>query len=395
MPPSRKLSNLMKYTIVYLYAIGILYPILNLGGSYIGIPGVVFQVVFVTFVLVAFFYTIRWDAPPQVLIIFFVALPFIGFNIYYSIDFMGSLLYWMLWLCFIFAIFKTIKVMHPADFRALMSHVPFMLLTTSLVLFAVLFSRINESLPTKNSLGILSAAALISCLVIENKSVKLVCIIISLVILNMSDSRSSFFFALAVIGFYQVLKFSSKHIGLYIISLLLLSFSFSTIFEFVEQKMVQKEYQATNLQDAISSASRERTLLLEKGWEVFLDRPMFGYGIKTKYQEGRISIVKGHDMGVHNGYLGALIEVGLFLSLFIVLGLIKILSRSFKIIINKKANIWVMLVLFGLIRAYGENYLFFNLGNLFSIIFILLCAILLSRPNLLLESSYSRNEIIK
>lgn len=153
--------------------------------------------------------------------------------------------------------------------------------------------------------------------------------------------------------------------------------------------MLKKEAYASNLQEAIMFAHGERSDLLELGWEVFQEKPFLGFGLKSKYYEGRISLLEGNSTHVHNGYLGTLIETGVLISFFILIFLLRLIIKTWRgILLNRRGNydnIWFFFLLFGLIRAYGENYLFFNLGNIFSIIFLFLSIVLVFGSNLKLN----------
>jgi len=383
----------IKSIIIALYVIAVLYTVFNLGSEYLGIPGLFYQGIFTSTVLVSFLYTIKWSLHKKTAIQILCILPLIGFNIYWSIDIKDSALYWFFWLLFLISLLKIVQQITPAQFDILLKHVPYVLLCTSILLLVFSWPRINESLPTKNSLGILSGASFIASTSIKKKNLGLLIAVLSLWVLNKSDSRSSMAFALAIVSLQQLMNFHVKHLGVYIIGLVLVVAFRQNIFNFIEDKMLKKEFFATNLKEAIESAQSERTMLLQEGWKIFKERPITGYGLKTDYQKGRLSIVEGHFTGVHNGYLETLIEVGLFLSIFIGFIVLKVLYEILKHIREQKNNTWYMFLLFGLIRAYGESYLYFNIGNMFSIIFIFLTIVLIKRPELFLSSNKTKSVI--
>lgn len=281
---------------------------------------------------------------------------------------------------FIISLIKIVQRINQSDLDHILSHVPYILLLSCVTLYLILIPHMSKSLPTKNSLGLLAGATLISGLSIKKINYKIIVSIIAIFIVIKSESRSSLAYSLGLSVIYLLYNVNFKSSPIIILGVITVLFFQNNLYTFFEDIMVKKELKAKNLNEALDSAQSERQLLLEKGWALFKERPFWGFGLKTKYYEGRIYLrSKQSSVHVHNGYLGTLLETGLIVSFFTLLFIIYSFIRIFELFFlrsNSKENIWLFFLLFGFLRAYGENYLFFNIGNIFSIIFIFFNVIL-------------------
>jgi len=368
-----------------LYFIAVVYTVLNLGGGFLEIPGIFFLGVFISTVIYFFLRTLPLPLDRKSMLGILFITPLIFINCSLSIELINTSLYWALWLMFIVSLLKVIQRFSQNDLENIFNHIPYILLTASLILYIILFPYLGGSLPTKNSLGLLAGGTLIAALSIKKTKLRVSVICLALFILFESDSRSSLVFAIGITALYLLSSVRSKNAPIFMLGIVLLLIFQGNLYRLLEEKMLAKELYATNLSEAIESAQKERTDLLTSGWKIYLERPIMGYGLKTKYYEGRLEVAPGVFVHVHNGYLSTLIETGVIISFFVFLLLIKLLykiGRQLLLLPKSYDKIWLYFILFGLIRAYGENYLFFNIGNIFSIFFVFLCALLLAQSRL-------------
>lgn len=373
-------SKHKKSKIWLLYLISVLFVVLNLGSSYLGIPPTLF-VAFLTLTIVMFFFnTFKTPLNGKILSIIIFLSPLILLNILNSIEIQTSIVYWALWLMLIISLSKVIQKMTQDKFNQLLKHIPFILLSSIITLYLILLPHLHRGLTTKNSLGLLAGATFIASLSIKHKIWRFVTLIVSLFITLESDSRSSLVFAVGIVAIYLLTNIKIKYSGIYIL-IVIASMSFQNeIYSYLEEKMTKKTYRSKNINDALTTAYDERQHLVEIGWDLFSKRPLIGYGLKTKYYEGQISLETGSSIHVHNGYVGTLLEVGVFISLFVFLFVISVFFNALRVLKshkNPEIKIWIFFILFGFARAYGENYLFFNIGNIFSILFIFLCMVMI------------------
>lgn len=373
-------SNLARLVVKHLFFISIVFTITNLGATFIGIPSYVFPIIFFVTVTYLFSVTLKFRANERVTSFMLIFVPLISLNCFFSIEPFTSAIYWLLWLMFFFSIHKVANRLTQYDLKYILSYIPYVLLLASFLLTIILYPHLTYSFTTRNSLGLLAGSSLVASLSIYNKRYRYGAALLSLFIVAISDSRSSLVFSILIASLYVLSRINKNNYGLYILGLFLIIALQAPIYNYFENKMLKKELYANNLEEALSSAQDERLGLLHEGWEVFMERPYLGYGLKTKYYEGRIFIANGTSMHVHNGYLSTLIETGLLISFFLGTFLIKLIFKVTRGIIMGKHfndNIWYFFMAFGFLRAYGENYLFFNIGNVFSIVFLFLGVILL------------------
>jgi len=370
----------INFLITFFYFIAFVFTVLNLGGKYIGIPPRVYLSVFSLTVSFVFIKTLRFTLDKKKAMYFIFFLPLVISNCIVSIDIFNTSIYWFFWLIFLISLFKISDNLYIEQFRALVQHLPYIFLSATVPLYFILFPYLSTSLPTKNSLGILASAVVISSLSIAKPNKKIGVLLIGLWILNASDSRSSLFFTLIIIALYHIGHFKIRYIMLYLLLILVGAFYQSELYHYVEEKMLNKEYYATNLNDAISAAQEERFNLLIEGWKLYQERPFLGFGLKTNYFEGRLSIVEDVYTGVHNGYLETLLETGFFIGFVVFIFVLLTLTKTLKLLISGYNNVWLYFLIFGFFRAYGESYLYFNIGNIFSILFLFFSLLIISKP---------------
>jgi len=372
----------VNFLVIFFYFIAFVFTVLNLGGKYIGIPPSVYLIVFPLTVFFIFIKTLRFPLAKKKTMYFIFFLPLVISNCIVSIDFFNTGIYWFFWLLFLSSLLKIIDNLHVEQFRALVQHLPYIFLSAAVPLYFILFPYLSTSLPTKNSLGILASAVVISSLSIAKSQKKIAVLLIGFWILNASESRSSLFFTLLVIGLYHIRYFKIRYVILYLLLILVGAFYQSELYHFVEEKMLKKEYYATNLNDAIAAAQEERFNLLIEGWKLYQERPFLGFGLKTNYFEGRLSIVEGVYTGVHNGYMETLLETGFFVGFVVLIFVLLTLTKTLKLLILGYNNVWLYFLVFGFFRAYGESYLYFNIGNIFSILFLFFSLLIINKPYL-------------
>lgn len=368
-------EKVAKFTVKLFYFIAIAYTSINLGGPYYDVPSIAFPLIFLSTVFILFFRLFKLSLNQKTKVALVFLMPLIVANGLMSIEVFNSFVYWGLWLMFTVGLLKIVRVIGQKEIEYILKHIPYILLLASIILYIMLIPYLQYSIPTKNSLGLISGGSLIAAMSINDMRYRWGAILISFTILFQSDSRSSLVFALGILFLYILLGMNKKTFPLLVLVIVGFIGSFGYLYNLLEQKMLKKEQYATNLQEAVTSAQKERTDLLIIGWELFKERPLIGFGLKSKYYEGRINAGGGKDIHVHNGYLGTLIETGVlisFLVLFYVLTLFSKIIKAILFISKRSEKIWIFFVSFGLIRAYGENYLIFNIGNIFSILFLFL-----------------------
>ncbi len=173
----------------------------------------------------------------------------------------------------------------------------------------------------------------------------------------------------------------------WLIFLMLFSIAFiGKIEEIALTKLMQKEYQADNTSEAIDGAILERQILIDQGYELIKKKPFFGYGMKSKYEKLMEGIGEAQDLSVHNGYMEIIIQLGIVSSMPFALLIIFLLRRMLKTFLFQRNSFGIthLFIIFGLIRGYGESYLFFNIGNMFSIFFLFFTIVLFTRESILL-----------
>lgn len=382
-----KIKKIFPDLSILLYFISLVFTVTNLGGPYIGIPNLIFRLVFVGTIFWLFLTTQLIYSNRNEIILLVIFIPFVFLNSFFSINSFDSAFYWTFWLMFIFSIAKLIRIEEDNAIKRFFQNLPYILFTATLILYLILLPYIGRGLPTMNSLGIISGSSLIAALNIRNIFHRWGIFSFSLFVLAVSNSRSSLAFAIFIIILYFLSTISLKKSPLLFISILLILFFQNNIYDILEEKMTSKEYNISTLDGAIESAYGVRAQLILQGIEVFKESPILGHGLKSKYYIGKVFDVPGNYVHVHNGYLGTLIESGLIISIILLIFIFIIIKRILTAIIlhpNRVNKVWVALIFFGFIRAYGENYLFFNIGNIFSISFIILCMIIVIKPKLVL-----------
>lgn len=380
-------NNIYQSFKLYLYFIALAFTIANLGGKFLGIPSVVFLILFAgsTFWL---FFKVLYTPLDRRSTYFLILLFFSGvFNVIYSIDPWHTMLYWFLYMLLLVSFLKVILKLDRNSFVDLLKTLPVLFFLASTLLYLILFNNLDQEVSTKNSLGMFSGALVLTSLNINSNKRRLFLVLIGFFILFESDSRSAIVYTI-MIAFLYVLSII-KSLKIYQIFLLVLSgliFS-GAVIKIVSSKIVAKDIRAVNSSDALNTAIDERQLLLEHGWALFLEKPFFGYGLDAEYETLMYDSSQG--LHVHNGYLETLIQAGLVISIplfWLILNFMITLARNWASN-GIKMNTYVLLILFGFGRAYGESYLFFNIGNLFSVVFIFLFFISFIRKDLIFISN--------
>jgi len=384
-------ANLTKFTVKLFYFIAVAYTVINLGGPFYGIPSALFLALFTVTVSILFFKTFSISLGKKTIFALVCFMPLILLNSLMSIEVFNSVVYWFLWLMFIIGLLKVIRNIDQEHLEFILKHIPYILLLASVTLYVLLFPYMKYSLPTKNSLGLFAGGTLIAAMSIKESKYKWPSVLISLIILIESDSRSSLVYSVGITLMYIMASLRKKKLPIFMFGAIIFFISFGFLYDWFEQRMLEKEPYATNLQEAVTAAQNERTDLLEMGWELFKERPLIGFGLKSKYYEGRIAVGNGPGIHVHNGYLSTLIETGILISAFVllyVLSMFRKIIRALLFMPKRLDKVWIFFLLFGLARAYGENYLVFNIGNIFSILFLFLGVTLLfsKKTSLLLKA---------
>jgi O-antigen ligase len=117
----------------------------------------------------------------------------------------------------------------------------------------------------------------------------------------------------------------------------------------------------------LRDGNRDRIELVQAGWNLFKSRVFFGHGLKADY---RALLAHGlsRKVHVHNGLIGVLLEGGVIGLAFPLYFIVNAITRyTFRLRI-----IHVVVMLFMLLRAYGESYFFYNIGNLPSLVFLII-----------------------
>jgi O-antigen ligase len=377
-------SKIFKKVLNVLWFLAIIFPIFNLGAWFIGIPKFLFNILFPGTVLYLFFVLRNLSNSNKIKDVFKLALPFIFINCLISISPNSTLAYWPIYILLVSSIDKIITNISAKQFEDLKNMIPHFFAITSVITYIILFPYINSGLSTKQSLGMISGAWLITS--VYAKKFKLIYIVLSCFILLESDSRGSIAFAFIVIFIYLLTQIKSKN-AVWIISLIIISISFiGKVEQIALNKLMQKEYQADNTSEAIDGAILERQILIDQGYELFKQKPVFGYGMKSHYEKLMEGLGEAQDLGVHNGYLEILIQLGIVSSIPFALLIIFLLLRVLKTFLFQRNffGITHLFIIYGLIRGYGESYLFFNVGNMFSIFFLFFTILLYTRESILL-----------
>jgi O-antigen ligase len=371
----------------FIYFVSLAFTIVNLGGSYLGIPGIVFKLLFSGSVMYLSFVTKNLILPKNLKLLLVLCSPIILINCVVSLEIINTTIYWVFFLLTLTSFTRIINEIDRESYNYLFKHLTYSLLITSLVLFLILLPHLSENLPTKNSLGMFAGASVISAFSLKSNFKKIPIVLIGGAIVLASDSRSALAYTILVVGLYFLKSIKFKN-GVWIIVISLTLFIFKgKITSVVEKKMTQKEYLSNNANEAIQMAYIERQILLYQGWDLFMKRPFFGHGLKAEYRHLLKGLGSSHSVHVHNGYLANLIETGLLLSIIVLLVILSIVRKAIYFFFSRSYNlsVWVFLLLFGFMRGYGESYLFFNIGNTFSFIFLFLSITFIMKPKLILE----------
>ena len=367
------MSSTYKLTRGYFYFVAVFFTISNLGGVFLNIPNFVFYSGFGISTVWLFWKLIGIGLPRRVKLLIIVIFPLAFFNIVLSIEPYTSAIYWISTLSIYVSFSKIILKLTRYELELLESEMPRMLAIASLLLLIIIYPHINEGLTTKNSLGMFAGGLTLLSLGIANFFFRFISVLLGLSLAIISDSRSALVYAVILLLLYylsRIRRFSAAQI---LIILLTVVCTFGYVTSFLGNKILEKEAGALTASTALELAFQERNDLLVAGWKLFVNRPFFGFGLSAPY-ENLLNLGLEKEYHVHNGYLATLIEVGLVISVI----MFYLLFRSLK---NILANVRLShfrishiesFLLFGYFRAYGESYLFFNIGNLFSLLFVFL-----------------------
>jgi len=116
----------------------------------------------------------------------------------------------------------------------------------------------------------------------------------------------------------------------------------------------------------IQAGFSSRTIVFRESYELFLSRPIFGWGFRISEN---LLITSS---SAHNGYLQTLVDVGLPGFLFAILCYLLATVRIYKRYQKRRSDIdlaFLAILIFNAFFSIGERYLF-NVGNLLSILLI-------------------------
>jgi O-antigen ligase len=335
--------------------------------------------------------TYKLRIPQSFLTIIKFAFPLISLNVIFSINPIESLIHWVLVILIYVAYSKSIDRLTRDEIMSLFKLLPWMIFTSAVIIYLGIKLVVIGSISTYNSIGMISGGSLVLSRCSTSKYRDLISLLSFLILLD-SHSRGSIIiatFCFVILFIRQELTYR-RFFSLRVVFLVTLFVFFGTgvVSHFTDSlafKSSEKELMDVGLIGSLKDSNEDRLVLIDHGIDLARRRPILGWGLNSNYSS--YMVMDELNMGlqglhVHNGYLSMFIEVGILLSLFFMVYIIKLLlllthpvQKELKLLKQSVA----LFILYGLLRGYGEDYLFLNMGNIFSQYLIFFSALFFSR----------------
>ena len=360
-----------KYLHYFLLGASVIYPIFVVGPIHLGFPNLL-PLFLPIFHFSLFFLRLKEAMYSKNQLFILGAFSILAIlNSFFSSDSIHSNLYWVLWFILIINFIGYMSKYNDLRIVFRILNTGWIYLLISCLIIFILIRNVGGDFPAKNSLGIICAAGLSLSLNISKKTVRIIVFSLFFLMLLWSESRSSL--ALGIISVLFFIAFRMKHNYRLILTSLILIITFSgPIYSGIESIIMAKVYRTDNAQEGLENSILLRQLLLQRGVEGLKQKPIFGYGINTKYYEDFKLPLGEKSIGVHNGYLSMFLECGSVIGIiFVMLSIRLVYMILFKSRYSRIDTVLKSFLLYGFMRAYGEDYFLFNMGNIFSLFFIL------------------------
>lgn len=357
-------------------------PFFIIFGKDLSMPG--FAINIFTFGLLAFpfilFFIIKGEVAPigKRFPLIYISLILIIFNITNSYEPEVSLSYWLLYIIFTYGFCCWFLVLKKESYDLVLTFfkksIIYFVIISLIFIYIGLVLLDYGSAKTFNSFGIISgsAFAFFWFIDIKKKIIKWSVLALLFYFLIVSLSRSSLIFSLMtilIIEFFFIKNNGIKRIAILISSLGFLLFFSELLVEWIAQKETISNF---NSLSNIGTLADDRIMLMNNFLKVYKNNFFFGYGINTDYKELSEWRNVG-NIGVHNGILEMILTVGVPLSI-IILYFVFISFKKLFFIARKDESFAAMFSFsfYCILRSYGESYFVLNLGNIMSIVFILM-----------------------
>jgi len=369
----------MKTFKYWLFSIS-LFPVFVLFGTSLGLGSVTQLYVFAVLIFPFF----RNNLIENVLyinrrFIFFIIILFslIFLNIAQSINPVDSFLYWIIYILFIYGFHSWVKFFIKNNkFSELLfflkQRIGFYMLFSLFLMYVCIFILEMGSNRTMNSFGIINGSVLAYFWFykFKNSFYKVLLLLILTYGLFISLSRSSLIFSFLSIILIELLSFKKNFKrNLFIATVIFIGFvnSVPLILNWINNKQFRPGTDITDLA-GLAVLNNDRFMLIENFLRVYKNNFFTGYGINSEYY---LLSEWGTNIGVHNGVLEMILTLGVPLSIIFLIFFFFSFKNLYKISkINLEYKGILCFVLYCLIRSYGETYFIVNIGNVMSIVFL-------------------------
>ncbi|MFT4800284.1 MAG: hypothetical protein ACI93N_000042 [Flavobacteriaceae bacterium] len=361
-----------------------LIPIFVLFGSNLGL-GSISQLYVFAVIIFPFF---RYNLTKGVLyfnnkFIFFTIILFllILLNIALSINPVYSFSYWLVYILFVYGFHSWVKFLirnnkYSELLFFLNNRIGFYMVFSLLLMYVGIFILKLGNAKTMNAFGIVNGSVLAYFWFykFKNSFYKVLVILILTYTLFISLSRSSLIFSFLAIIVIELLSFKKNlKRNLFFVTGILIIFvnSVQFILNWVNQKQFRPGTDITDLAGLLV-LNNDRFMLIENFFKVFKNNFFTGYGIESNYYM-LSEWDAASNIGVHNGVLDMILTLGVPLSILFLSFFYISLKKIFNISKTSHHYRAVMcFVIYCLIRSYGETYFLINIGNIMSIIFLMI-----------------------
>lgn len=312
-------------------------------------------------------------------VIFSIILIF--FNIILSLDTYKSFVYWLIYLFFVYGIYGWFLLMKkkgeiPSFIYFLKTSLDkYLILSVFIIYLALTYFKFGE-LKTYNSFGIITGSTIVYVWFKRYKKTFSKPIILSVLIffLLTSFSRSSFIFVVLTILVTEIIivkKNGIRKLTTFIGFFAIVFLYSNQLLSWFSEKEIGNNINITQYSNLIQ-LNEDRSILIDMFWEVFSNNFFTGYGIDVPYYQ-LDEWNKVDNIGVHNGVLDMVLLIGVPLSLIIIYYFIVSFKKIIKNNIKDKSYTPILaFVIYCLFRCYGESYFLLNIGNLMSILLLII-----------------------
>ncbi|MEZ9421677.1 O-antigen ligase family protein [Vibrio breoganii] len=180
---------------------------------------------------------------------------------------------------------------------------------------------------------------------------------------------------LSIVSLLSAREILSRKSFYYLITFSLLLFFSLGLDTFVQSFFLEKatENYGGSALDSLLASIDQRLVRVLASWEIAKYNLMLGRGLAFDYLPLMYEKI-GYHQSAHNGFLDSLILNGLPVTIFVIFSFF----IGYRVVKYEFGKIWSCFFIFYLLRGLGENYLIFSFGNMVSMIFIMLYAMILS-----------------